>query len=258
MLLDVTFSQNDKKLKAEFDGVQNISDGGYERGLAEGYANGKAEGITEGRAEGQEIGYADALAKRTDLVVTENGEYTPTEDSTGFKSVSVNVPNKLAQLADESITEITAEDLRGATKIRKEMFKLCLSLKSVVIPNSVTVISSSAFCGEWSSRMKIKTIEFEEESALAELMSSSFGYCSSVKSVVLPRSLQKIGYWAFSYGDSLKTITMQASIPPTLDSSAFYQCGSISQIIVPIGCGDAYKSATNWSALADKIVEGDV
>lgn len=40
---------------------------------------------------GKEDGFADALAKRTDLVATENGDYLPEGESTGFKSVKVEV-----------------------------------------------------------------------------------------------------------------------------------------------------------------------
>lgn len=63
----------------------------------DGYKEGKEEGIAEGKAEGESIGYADALAKRTELVITKNGDYTPTGDSTGFKRVSVAVNTQPSQ-----------------------------------------------------------------------------------------------------------------------------------------------------------------
>lgn len=71
MKLDVVFSEHEQAFAPSFGEVQNISDGGFDRGYAAGRDN--------------------ALANRTDLTVTENGEYIPLGDSTGFKSVIVNV-----------------------------------------------------------------------------------------------------------------------------------------------------------------------
>ena len=53
--------------------------------------------------------------------------------------------NKLAQLVDGTITELTAEDMRGVSKIRASAFHSSPSLINVTIPNSVTSIGSTAF-----------------------------------------------------------------------------------------------------------------
>ena len=47
-------------------------------------------------------------------------------------------------------------------------------------------------------------------------------------------------------------MTIKATTPPTLDSTAFSDSG-IQTIYVPAASLDAYKSATNWSAFASKI-----
>ncbi len=56
MKLDVMFQENKTSLKADFGEVNNISDGGYERGYASGY--------DKGEAEGHKTGYAEGLSKR--------------------------------------------------------------------------------------------------------------------------------------------------------------------------------------------------
>ena len=52
MTFRVKFSEQGDSFRARFGEVQNISDGGFERGYAEGYA--------EGREDGYAVGYKDA------------------------------------------------------------------------------------------------------------------------------------------------------------------------------------------------------
>jgi hypothetical protein len=115
MYLEIEFEEQDNSFDLEFEQVTEISDGGFDRGYAEGYENGKGDGLTEGYAKGETEGYgkgyeqgntdgyttgktegvtegfADALAKRTELVVTDSGEYVPEGESTGFKKVTVGI-----------------------------------------------------------------------------------------------------------------------------------------------------------------------
>ena len=60
----------------------------------------------------------------------------------------------------------------GVTRIGDSAFCGCNSLTSVVIPNSVTSIGDSAFLG-----------------------------CDSLKSITIPASVEKIGRLCFGYGD---------------------------------------------------------
>lgn len=48
MKLNVTFKETEQSFKPQFGEVNNISDGGYERGYAEGYENGFADGENAG------------------------------------------------------------------------------------------------------------------------------------------------------------------------------------------------------------------
>lgn len=50
---------------------------------------------------------------------------------------------------------------------------------------------------------------------------------------------------------------MKPTTPPTIDSNIFYT-NKLNKIIVPVGCGDTYKNATNWSKFADYIEEATV
>ena len=59
MILEAKFEASDQIIKADFGNVQNVSDGGYERGYAEGEKVGYNKGYTEGEQKGHESGYAD-------------------------------------------------------------------------------------------------------------------------------------------------------------------------------------------------------
>ena len=132
---------------------------------------------------------------------------------------------KFTQVVDGSISELTAEDLKGATSIREYAFYNCDFLTSVTIPDSVTSIGDYAFYS-----------------------------CSILTSVIIGNGVTSIGSWAFDSCSGLKSITMLSTTPPTIRSSTF-PSGFSGTITVPAGTGDAYKAATNWSAFADKIQE---
>lgn len=60
--------------------------------------------------------------------------------------------NKIAQLAEDSLTEITAEDLAGISTISNCAFYSHKSLKEVTIPNAINKIGNNAF--DWCSDLK--------------------------------------------------------------------------------------------------------
>ena len=68
-------------------------------------------------------------------------------------TATIATENKLAQYADSTLTEVTAEDLKGASNISPYAFVLCNKLTNVTIPDSVTTIGVYAFmqCPELSS-----------------------------------------------------------------------------------------------------------
>lgn len=252
------------------------------------------------------------------------------------------VENKFLQLADRTITEVTAEDLKGLTTIGRNAFSYCKQLLSVTIPDNITIIENSAFSycnlldnvtigdgvktigysafqGSGMTSVilgnSIETIgqyAFKECGNLENIVIpdsvitlgiSSFNYCQKAKSIVIGNgvktisnnvfescnavtavtignSVESIGYKAF-YGLSyLKNVIIPESVitignsafervggtfnkttftflgttPPTIQAATFYT-DYLKKIIVPKGCGDAYKTATNWANFADYIEE---
>ena len=129
-------------------------------------------------------------------------------------------------LSNSEPYEVSAEDLAGITILPDYAFRGRTLLTSITIPDSVTKIEQSAFKN-----------------------------CTSLTSVTIPNSVTAIGSGVFSGCTSLTSVTMKSTTPPSISTDVFTNDNNLSSIVVPAGCGDAYKAATGWSAYADKIVE---
>lgn len=157
---------------------------------------------------------------------------------------------KLTQVVDGSVSELTAEDLKGVTSIRNYAFNNCSGLTSVTIPDSVTSIGTSAF--GYCSGLTIVTIP----DSVTSIGASAFISCRRLTSITIPDSVTSISTSAFSGCRSLTSVIMLSTTPPTIESSTL-PSGFSGTITVPAGTGATYKAATNWSKYADYIVEAE-
>jgi hypothetical protein len=218
-----------------------------------------AENIKSGVNIGGVVGSLEGKLPEEEktVTITENGttEVNATDGKAMTKVVvTTNVAidnNKIGQIVDGSINELTAGDLKGATIIRDFVFYYCRSLTSVTIPNSVTSIGNSAF--SQCSNLTSVTIP----NSVTSIDSSAFYYCRSLTSVTIPNSVTSIGSSAFYSCEKLTNVTVLATTPPTIQPSTF-MANTIEKIVVPKGTGDVYKAATNWSTFASKIEESSV
>ena len=117
----------------------------------------------------------------------------------------------------------------GVTSIGSRAFSCCHSLSSVSIPQGVTSIGDDVF-----------------------------NYCYSLSSVSIPQSVTSIGSRAFSYCDGMAIydFTKHTSVPTLVSTNAFSSIPSDCVIKVPSSLLSTWKSATNWSTYASKIVAG--
>lgn len=129
--------------------------------------------------------------------------------------------SKIAQLAEGIITEITASDLEGITKICGNAFYTCRSVQTATIPNSVKGIESYAF---------YSCVELERltiGNGVANIANNVFDRCEKLASVYLP-----------VVPPALENVNAFANINP---ACTFY-CKSQASL-------DAYKAAQKWSTL---------
>lgn len=183
--------------------------------------------------------------------------------------------SKLPQVIDKTVTELTAEDLQGATKIGDYAFKECTSLKSIEIPASVTSIGDYAFAGDDGTPMTLGTVTFAESNQLTTIGNNAFAHCKKLVSIEIPTSVTSIGSYAFWWCDSLASIEIPASVT-SIGKGAFSACGSLKKVrvkgapptieidsfenvhpdfIIEVDAGmvNTFINTTNWNVYAQHI-----
>lgn len=138
------------------------------------------------------------------------------EDGFIYKNDYVNLETGPSGLTDVVIGSCP-------TVIAGYCFSGCTSLSSVTIPDNVTEIGAWSFLG-----------------------------CTSLTSITLPSGVTSINQSAFGGCRNLENFTCLATTPPALDDEMFNSSTNLI-IYVPSASVNAYKSAYNWSAYADRI-----
>jgi hypothetical protein len=161
--------------------------------------------------------------------------------------------SKLASLVDGTITELTAEDLKEATKIKEHAFYSIKTLTSVELPNSVTSIGLQAFYQ--CSSLRSVTIG----NSVKSIGNSAFMNCKLLGGLTIPASVTSIGSSALSMGNDLvkgskiRMLPRPNGTPPTIQSSTF-NTSYLQAIEIPEDEISAYSSATQWSNLTSYFV----
>jgi hypothetical protein len=180
------------------------------------------------------------------IEITENGEDI---NIAQYASATVNVQGggsdeDLINTIERDITSVIIPS--GVTTIRDYAFYYCNMLEEVTIPEGVTSIGKSAFCR--CSSLEEVTIP----NSVIYIGQYAFQYCSGLTSITIPSGFTNIDKEAFRYCSGLTSVTINATTPPTLGSSAFYNTNNC-PIYVPAESVDAYKGATNWNSLSSRI-----
>ena len=183
-----------------------------------------------------------------------------------------------------SVSSSNAYYLGGSTDITDIVIpEGCRGILS--IPSNVTSVSFPStlkVLAKMINRSSLSSINFAETIEAAEIP-SSFAYgCSAITSINIPEGIKKVGNASFrnckitditlpttvTYisdyafyepsGTAAKTIKIKATTPPTIqhnDGIAYNKTTGVAKIIVPHGCLNKYKTASNWSTWASKMEE---
>ena len=114
----------------------------------------------------------------------------------------------------------------SVTVIKEKAFAYCSSLVAVTIPSSVTVIRGEAFY-QCSSLTAVSIPD-----SVTVIGEGAFAYCRSLAAVTIPRSVTVIEEKAFAYCSSLTAVTIPCSVT-TIGKFAFEDCFSLAAVTIP-------------------------
>jgi hypothetical protein len=84
----------------------------------------------------------------------------------------------------------------------------------------------------------------------------AFQYCASLVEITIPKNVTKLEMYSLGSCTKLKRVILESSTPPSIQTTTFTSTSKVEYFVVPVGAGDAYRNATNWSKYASKIIEG--
>ena len=162
-------------------------------------------------------------------------------------------------------------DMPNVTIIESQVFQNCNALTSVNMPNLELINGTYAFNGcaslisvdmpnvtdtgtyTFSNCTKLASVSM---SNVVRIGSNCFQSCRALQSLTIPSTCTSIEASGLKCGSSSNkcTFTFEGTTPPTITTSTF-TASYINKIIVPVGCGETYKTATNWTTFADYIEE---
>lgn len=194
-----------------------------------------------------------------------------------FSLTSITIPDSVTSIGGYvfsncySLTSLTIHD--GVTSISVSAFQYCYSLTSLTIPDGVTSIGNYAFQGCYSLTSltipdgvtSIGTYTFQSCYNLTSLTipdgvtsigTYTISSCHSLTSLTIPDGVTSINAYAFQSCFGISEYHMLPTTPPKLsNANAFSGIQSDCIIYVPVGCLEAYKTATNWSTYASHMQE---
>lgn len=153
---------------------------------------------------------------------------------------------------------VSVGDTSHLVKVGDYSFYNCVAYaQDVYLPSLEGTLGKQAYYSTAIKKvLNLGNVEIIDGNSSASVTApvGSFAYCESLREVNLPESITEIRKGAFGFCTALNKVIIVATTPPALDANAFYGSNSAFVIQVPANSVEAYKTATNWSAYADRII----
>lgn len=147
--------------------------------------------------------------------------------ASALKSISFQNPDiRLGIHCFDGCTSLAAVELpTNLQVVPAGTFASCTALKSITIPDSVTLIEGNAF-----SSSGLETVKLPE--SLTRIESFAFSHCTGLMQVEIPSNTEVIEERAFFNCESLSSVTLPDSLKE-IGTSAFGQCDSLKSVKIP-------------------------
>lgn len=144
----------------------------------------------------------------------------------GFEDIDVlEVYDGASVFADCTLLEEADLSQTGITVIESRLFLNCTSLKTVKLPETLTMI-----CGAFENCTSLEKVDLSQ-TALTQ-MQSTFRDCSSLKTVKLPKTLTSLGN-TFAGCTSLEEVDLSELPLTELWGSTFNGCSALKTVKLP-------------------------
>lgn len=143
-------------------------------------------------------------------------------------------------------TKNSAYKIDGNCLIELDTQTIISAFNDSVVPSYIKSIADLAFLG----CAGLTNVVLPE--GLVSIGKNAFTGCTGLTSLTIPSTVTYVGNSVTTKCDNLTELIVLATTPPS-GSPTFDE--KLLQIIVPKGCGEAYKAATGWKTYADRIVE---
>lgn len=208
-----------------------------------------------GTATALTSGDVASLTAKTAIDWATIGNCVETIDTNAFSGCSAmefcRIPNSVKIIGDgafmscSAMTECSLPS--GILTIGNSAFTNSISLAFINLPDGVTSIGNYAFSGCLNFRyINIPT-------SLKSISNYCFYNCDGLSDIELHAEITSIGSHAFDNCSGLYTMTIFATVPPTLGASALSGTSANLKIYVPSTSVDTYKAASGWSTYANNI-----
>lgn len=210
--------------------------------------------------------------------ITNTGTYT-FDGCTSLRKVNLDNVTEIGNYCFQNCTGLTSIDLSNVEVLGGYCFSGCTNLTTVNFGSNITTINNRAFnsagitgdvslpsltgyLGNTGVRSFYNTniTSVSNLGTITRIKDESFRSCDLLESVVLPSTIEYIMYMTFYQCPLLDWVTILATTPPQLGSSAFSSSYKL-RVRVPYSADHsvlaAYREAESWTAFANRVYECD-
>ncbi|MBR5844180.1 MAG: leucine-rich repeat protein [Bacteroidaceae bacterium] len=173
---------------------------------------------------------------------------------------SVTIPSSVTSIGDYAFswcTNLTSVTIPSSvTSIGRGIFGGCSGLTSIRVEDGNTVYDSRDNCNaiiETATNNLIAGCKNTVISGSVTSIGKSAFHSIGLISITIPEGVTLIDEFAFTGCNNLTEIRIKAVNPPTVEIAAFERVDKSIPVYVPVGCGEAYRSATGWSEFTNII-----